>query len=75
MLVGPKPVAAQGCWRCKSEARATAVAISMTALLIADTAFVYLAPTGQYATGALLDAGWVVCWLMLVLHPPPRSTG
>jgi hypothetical protein len=52
------------------------VAISMTALLIADTAFGYLASTGQYATGALLDAGWVVCWLMLVLAPlHPGSTG
>ena len=45
---------------------------------LADSAFAYLTANGTYgATGSVLDAGWVVGYLMIALAPlwPARSAG
>jgi len=45
---------------------------------LADSAFAYLTANGSYgATGSVLDAGWVVGYLMIALAPlwPVRSAG
>jgi signal transduction histidine kinase len=41
------------------------IATAVFALLFADLGFAYKHPTGSYGTGALLDAGWVIGWLLL----------
>ena len=41
------------------------IATAVFALLLADLGFAYKHPTGSYGTGAMLDAGWVVGWLLL----------
>src|ERR671912_266076 len=41
------------------------IAASVFSLLVADLGFAYKHPTGSYGTGAMLDAGWVVGWLLL----------
>ena len=37
----------------------------MFSLLVADLGFAYKNPIGSYGTGAMVDAGWVVGWLLL----------
>ena len=41
------------------------IAAAVFALLIADLGFAYKHPAGSYGTGAMVDAGWVVGWLLL----------
>jgi signal transduction histidine kinase len=41
------------------------IAAAVFSLLFADLGFAYKYPTGSYGTGALVDAGWVVGWLLL----------
>ncbi len=41
------------------------IAAAVFSLLVADLGFAYKHPTGSYGTGAMLDAGWVVGWLLL----------
>jgi signal transduction histidine kinase len=43
----------------------TMIGAAVFSLLLADLGFAYKTPTGSYATGALVDAGWVVGWLLL----------
>jgi signal transduction histidine kinase len=43
------------------------IAAAVFSLLIADLGFAYKIPTDTYATGALLNAGWVVGWLLLTV--------
>jgi signal transduction histidine kinase len=43
------------------------IATAVFALLIADLGFAYKTPTGDYGTGAMVDAGWVVGWLLLLV--------
>jgi signal transduction histidine kinase len=41
------------------------IATAVFALLLADLGFAYKHPSGTYGTGAMLDAGWVIGWLLL----------
>ena len=41
------------------------IAAAVFSLLVADLGFAYKHPAGSYGTGAMLDAGWVVGWLLL----------
>jgi signal transduction histidine kinase len=41
------------------------IAAAVFALLVADLGFAYTYLTGSYATGAMIDAGWVLGWLLL----------
>jgi hypothetical protein len=41
------------------------IAAAVFSLLFADLGFAYKTPTGSYGTGAMVDAGWVVGWLLL----------
>jgi len=41
------------------------IAAAVFSLLVADLGFAYKHPTGSYGTGAMVDAGWVVGWLLL----------
>ncbi|HET7519782.1 MAG TPA: ATP-binding protein, partial [Actinomycetes bacterium] len=41
------------------------IATAVFALLLADLGFAYKHPFGTYGTGAMLDAGWVIGWLLL----------
>jgi signal transduction histidine kinase len=41
------------------------IAAAVFSLLVADLGFAYKYLTGSYGTGALIDAGWVVGWLLL----------
>jgi signal transduction histidine kinase len=41
------------------------IAAAVFSLLVADLGFAYKHPTGSYGTGGLVDAGWVVGWLLL----------
>jgi signal transduction histidine kinase len=41
------------------------IAAAVFSLLVADLGFAYKVPAGSYATGAMVDAGWVVGWLLL----------
>jgi hypothetical protein len=43
------------------------VAAAVFSLLIADLGFAYKHPTGSYGTGAMVDAGWVLGWLLLLV--------
>jgi signal transduction histidine kinase len=43
----------------------TMIAAAVFALLLADLGFAYKHPTGSYGTGAMVDAGWVIGWLLL----------
>ena len=40
------------------------IATAVFALLLADLGFAYKHPSGTYGTGAMLDAGWVIGWLL-----------
>jgi signal transduction histidine kinase len=41
------------------------IGAAVSALLVADLGFAYKQLTGSYDTGAMVDAGWVVGWLLL----------
>jgi signal transduction histidine kinase len=41
------------------------IAAAVFSLLYADLGFAYKHPTGSYGTGAMVDAGWVIGWLLL----------
>jgi signal transduction histidine kinase len=41
------------------------IAAAVFSLLIADLGFAYKHPADSYGTGAMVDAGWVVGWLLL----------
>ena len=41
------------------------IAAAVFSLLVADLGFAYKELTGSYGTGAMIDAGWVVGWLLL----------
>ncbi|HET8787451.1 MAG TPA: histidine kinase dimerization/phospho-acceptor domain-containing protein, partial [Actinomycetes bacterium] len=43
------------------------IAAAVFSLLIADLGFAYRIPTDTYTTGAMVDAGWVVGWLLLTV--------
>jgi signal transduction histidine kinase len=43
------------------------LALAVFSLLVADLGFAYKAPADEYGTGALLDTGWVVGWLLLLV--------
>jgi signal transduction histidine kinase len=43
------------------------IATSVFSLLIADLGFAYKTPGGDYGTGALVDSGWVLGWLLLLV--------
>jgi PAS domain S-box-containing protein len=46
--------------------------IGVGGLLIADAAYSYLGLKGEYTTGMIIDAGWLVCygiWGIAALHP------
>ncbi|HMJ00165.1 MAG TPA: PAS domain-containing protein [Gaiellaceae bacterium] len=50
--------------------RATIVATG--ALVVSDAVYSYLALTGSYTTGMIIDAGWLACyslWPIAALHP------
>jgi signal transduction histidine kinase len=42
------------------------IAAAVFSLLIADLGFAYTNSIGSYGTGAMLDAGWVLGWLLLM---------
>ena len=41
------------------------IAAAVFSLLVADLGFAYKELTGSYSTGAMIDVGWVVGWLLL----------
>jgi signal transduction histidine kinase len=41
------------------------IAAAVFSLLVADLGFAYKYLTGSYGTGAMIDAGWVLGWLLL----------
>jgi signal transduction histidine kinase len=43
------------------------IAAAVFSLLVADLGFAYKNPTGNYGTGAIVDTGWVVGWLLLLV--------
>jgi hypothetical protein len=43
------------------------LAAAVFSLLLADLGFAYKTPSDSYGTGALLDAGWVTGWLLLMV--------
>jgi signal transduction histidine kinase len=50
------------------------ITVALVAMGVADSAFAYLAGKGAYATGAWLDVGWLIGWLVLAvaaLRPAP----
>jgi signal transduction histidine kinase len=50
------------------------ITVALLAIGVADSAFAYLAGRGSYATGAWLDLGWLLGWLVLAvaaLRPAP----
>jgi signal transduction histidine kinase len=52
------------------------IAVAIVSMGVADSAFAYLAGKGAYATGAWLDLGWLVGWLLLAvaaLRPSPAE--
>src|SRR4030095_9095850 len=49
------------------------IAAAVFSLLIADLGFAYKNSIDSYATGAVLDAGWVLGWLLL-LAPALKPT-
>ena len=51
------------------------VALAMVVLAVSDTLFMYLDQTGRYGDGNLIDVGWPVAYLLLLLAPlrPARA--
>jgi signal transduction histidine kinase len=52
------------------------ITVAIVSIGVADSAFAYLAGKGGYATGAWLDLGWLVGWLLLAvaaLRPAPAE--
>ena len=49
------------------------IAAAVFSLLIADLGFAYKHPTGRYGTGATVDAGWVLGWLLLLVTALKRA--
>jgi signal transduction histidine kinase len=52
------------------------ITMTIVSMAVADSAFAYLAGKGAYATGAWLDLGWLVAWLVLAvaaLRPAPAE--
>jgi signal transduction histidine kinase len=50
------------------------ITLALVSMGVADSAFAYLAGKGAYATGAWLDVGWLIGWLVLAvaaLRPAP----
>ena len=50
------------------------ITVALVAMGVADSAFAYLAGRGTYTTGAWLDVGWLIGWLVLAvaaLRPAP----
>lgn len=50
------------------------ITVAIVSMTLADSAFAYLAGKGAYATGAWLDLGWLIGWLVLAvaaLRPAP----
>jgi signal transduction histidine kinase len=45
----------------------TMLAAAVFSLLVADLGFAYKTSADEYGTGAMLDAGWVVGWLLLMV--------
>jgi signal transduction histidine kinase len=43
------------------------ITVALLAMGVADSAFAYLAGKGAYATGAWLDVGWLIGWLVLTV--------
>jgi signal transduction histidine kinase len=51
--------------RGRGVAHLSMIAVAVFSLLVADLGFAYKELTGSYGTGAMIDAGWVVGWLLL----------
>ncbi len=49
------------------------VAAAVFSLLLADLGFAYKHPTGSYGTGAMVDAGWVLGRLLLLVTVLKRA--
>jgi hypothetical protein len=42
---------------------------------VADSGFVYLTAVGSYSSGALIDAGWFLGYILIVLAARKAATG
>jgi signal transduction histidine kinase len=51
------------------------VALSMVVFAVSDTLYLYLDQTGRYGNGNLIDVGWPIAYLLLLLAPlrPARA--
>jgi diguanylate cyclase (GGDEF)-like protein/PAS domain S-box-containing protein len=51
------------------------IALGLVSLAVSDAGFAYLTATGRYATGNIIDGGWVVGFLLIALaaHQSRRS--
>jgi diguanylate cyclase (GGDEF)-like protein/PAS domain S-box-containing protein len=55
-------------WPCRERRRVLAlIAAGLVSLAVADAGFAYLTATGHYSTGNLIDAGWLVGFVLLAL--------
>ncbi|HEU4399692.1 MAG TPA: ATP-binding protein [Actinomycetota bacterium] len=52
--------------RGRGVAHLSLIALAILALCASDSAFAYMTQTGSYASGTLVDAGWLVGWLLLL---------
>jgi signal transduction histidine kinase len=52
--------------RGRGVAHLSLIALAILALAASDSAFAYMTQTGSYASGGLVDAGWLVGWLLFL---------
>ena len=52
--------------RGRGVAHLSLIALAILALAASDSAFAYMTQTGSYVSGTLVDAGWLVGWLLLL---------
>jgi signal transduction histidine kinase len=52
--------------RGRGVAHLSLIALAILALAASDSAFAYMTQTGAYVSGTLVDAGWLVGWLLLL---------
>jgi signal transduction histidine kinase len=43
------------------------IALAVLALAVSDSSFAYFTQTGDYLTGSLVDVGWLVGWLLILV--------
>ena len=49
------------------------IVFGLSAFAVADSGFAYLGATGQYGSGSVIDIGWFVCFVAIMLaglRPP-----